>query len=86
MIDDDTFIPNRPRWMARARCRGLGTAAFFGDGAEQEGRAKALCAECPVQSECLEFALADRTLSGIWAGTDDADRRAIRRRRRAGLT
>ena len=78
MIYDDDLHPRPPRWMARPAA-GLGTAAFFGDGAEPEGRAKAR-AECPVQSECLEFALADRTLSGIWAGTDDVDRRAIRRR------
>jgi WhiB family redox-sensing transcriptional regulator len=83
MIDDDTFIPNRPRWMARARCRGLGTSAFFGDSPEETETARAVCELCPTRTECLEFALADRSLQGIWAGTDDAERRKIRRRRRA---
>ena len=83
MIDDETLIPNRPRWMDRARCRGLGTSAFFGDGPDDIERARVCCEGCPVRTECLEFALADRSLVGIWAGTDEAERRAIRRRRRA---
>ena len=83
MIDDDTFIPNQPRWMARARCRGLGTPAFFGDRPEEIAAARAVCELCPTRAECLEFALGDRSLQGIWAGTDEAERRKIRRQRRA---
>jgi WhiB family transcriptional regulator, redox-sensing transcriptional regulator len=83
MIDDDTFIPNQPRWMARASCRGLGTSAFFGDRPEETDEARAVCELCPTRAECLEFALDDRSLVGIWAGTDEAERRRIRRRRRA---
>ena len=83
MIDDDTFIPNQPRWMARASCRGLGTAAFFGDTPDDLAAARAVCALCPTRADCLEFALDDRSLQGIWAGTDEAERRKIRRRRRA---
>ena len=83
MIDDDTLIPNQPRWMARARCRGLGTAAFFGDTPDGLTAARAVCELCPTRTECLEFALDDRSLQGIWAGTDEAERRKIRRRRRA---
>ena len=83
MNDDDTFIPNQPRWMARASCRGLGTSVFFGDSPEQTTAARAVCELCPTRAECLEFALDDRSLQGIWAGTDEAERRKIRRRRRA---
>ena len=83
MIDDDTFIPNQPRWMARASCRGLGTSVFFGDSPEETEQARAVCELCPTRAECLEFALADRSLVGIWAGTDEAERRKLRRERRA---
>ena len=83
MIEEDTLIPHRPRWMSRARCRGLGTSAFFGDGPADTERARAVCDGCPVRADCLEFALADRTLVGIWAGTDEQERRRIRRKRRA---
>lgn len=40
------------------------------------------CRGCPVQQECLEYALAIPSLDGIWAGTNDRDRDRIRKRRR----
>ncbi|MGZ4677460.1 MAG: WhiB family transcriptional regulator [Acidimicrobiia bacterium] len=78
----DTLIPNRPRWMARSACAGRGIEPFFPTPGADSSEARAICAGCPVQAECLEFALADRTVDGIWAGTDDKDRRRIRRERR----
>ena len=44
---------------------------------------RALCAECPVRQECLEAALADESLVGLWGGTTELERREIRRRGRA---
>lgn len=31
----------------------------------------ALCAPCPVREECLQFALAQADLAGVWVGRDD---------------
>lgn len=42
--------------------------------------AKAICAACPVRSECLEFGLDEPT--GIWGGRSARERRYIRRRLR----
>jgi WhiB family transcriptional regulator, redox-sensing transcriptional regulator len=42
---------------------------------------RALCEGCPVRQECLETALADDSLVGLWGGTTDAERREIRRGR-----
>jgi WhiB family redox-sensing transcriptional regulator len=81
MLDD--LIPNRPPWMRNAACRGRGLDVFFDDDPARADAARAICADCPVRAECLEFALADRSVTGIWAGTDDAQRRTIRRKRRA---
>jgi WhiB family redox-sensing transcriptional regulator len=80
MLDD--LIPFRPSWMRRAACRGRGVDAFFADEKATQAKARTVCEDCPVRAECLEFALADRTVTGIWAGTDDRERRAIRRERR----
>lgn len=44
--------------------------------------AKAVCAECDVVEECLEFALSSRSL-GIWGGTTLSERTAIRKQRKA---
>lgn len=62
---------------AKAACVGADPELFFpigvGDGG---GRRLALdyCAACPVQSRCLETALRDCLLHGIWGGTDEHDR------------
>ena len=80
MLDD--LIPYRPSWMRRGACRGLGVDAFFAEDKATQAGARAVCEDCPVRAECLDFALGDRTVTGIWAGTDDRQRRAIRRERR----
>ena len=33
---------------------------------------RGLCADCPVRLDCLEAALADPDLMGLWGGTMDA--------------
>ncbi|HEU0130825.1 MAG TPA: WhiB family transcriptional regulator [Mycobacteriales bacterium] len=40
--------------------------------------AKAVCSRCSVQGECLDFALADPALKGIWGGTTADERRKMR--------
>ncbi len=67
-------------WYARAACRGQGPDAFVQGGKTYYEPARALCATCPVRVECLDLALADHTLIGLWGGTTDRERRAIRRR------
>ena len=44
--------------------------------------AKAVCAWCPVQRLCREYALAADEPGGTWGGMSDAERRAITGRRR----
>jgi WhiB family redox-sensing transcriptional regulator len=45
----------------------------------QAEAAKAVCATCPVRPECLEWALATGQDSGVWGGTSEEERRALRR-------
>lgn len=40
-------------------------------------RAKALCQECAVQIDCLDFALRNHINYGIWGGTTEPDRRRM---------
>lgn len=46
--------------------------------------AVAICGGCPVIAECLDAALqmGPTNAFGIWGGTDDSERLAIRQRRR----
>lgn len=71
------------RWMAQAACVGKPTEWWFPSTLPTdypyELLAKEICAECPVCAECLQLALADRHTVGIWGGTNERERRAMRR-------
>src|SRR5947209_2878886 len=76
-------------WLHRAACRALPTELFFPAGelddkaVEQAEEAKNVCAGCPVQGACLEFAIATNQPYGIWGGANASERRSLRRRRQA---
>jgi WhiB family transcriptional regulator, redox-sensing transcriptional regulator len=79
-------------WRDVAACSGLPHAVFFPVGDDLEdaiASAKGICAVCPVTDDCLEFALETNQKAGIWGGTSEEDRKALRRkwlatRRRVG--
>lgn len=81
-MHDDTATA----WMARGACRNYPPAVFFpSDGVGVE-RARAICATCPVVSECLEHALEHRIDHGVWGGCSERERRRILKRRRVDVT
>lgn len=41
--------------------------------------AKKLCSLCPIRQECLEMALINNEIHGIWGGTSPNDRRKLRK-------
>ena len=49
---------------------------------DEDAAAKSVCARCHVTDQCLDYALARHIEHGIWGGTNEADRRKIRRNRR----
>jgi len=64
-------------WEQEARCRQHDPEMFFSPGARTERRAKAICGRCPVQRECLMFALESRSEFGIWGGLNGRERRLL---------
>ena len=75
-----------PDWRDDAACRDADPELFFpvgaaGPGLVQVDRAKQICAGCMVRTQCLEWALASGQESGVWGGTSDDERRALRRMR-----
>ena len=66
-------------WRAESFCRKYPTRMWFGGDHRETTQAKAICAACVVQSECLEFAVGRADLLGIWAGTTPHERAAMRR-------
>ncbi|WP_432031514.1 WhiB family transcriptional regulator [Streptomyces antibioticus] len=75
-------------WRESAECRHEDPDLFFPIGTSgpallQTEQAKAVCRRCPVREACLDRAMnTDQTL-GVWGGTSESERRAIKRRARA---
>lgn len=44
-----------------------------------EREAKMTCAECPYAQRCLEFALKNPDIQGIWGGTNERQRSLMRK-------
>lgn len=86
------FGDERPAWQARAACLDEDPDLFFpagttGPALEQAERAKAVCRRCEVCTQCLDWALETNQEAGVWGGTSEDERRALRhklqRRRRS---
>ncbi|MFH8370193.1 WhiB family transcriptional regulator [Streptomyces sp. NPDC018031] len=76
-------------WRARAACLDEDPELFFpvgsgGPALLQTESAKAICRGCPVRDACLGWALESGQESGVWGGTSEDERRALRRRARRG--
>jgi WhiB family redox-sensing transcriptional regulator len=69
-------------WHEQAACATYSAEVFFppSDVPGAARAAKAICASCPVQSECLAFALDTGQPEGVWGGMDAGERRRLRRR------
>lgn len=77
-IDDSDIA-----WKDDAACRhATDPSIFFPKPGDSVREAKAICAGCPVRSECLDYALRLGE-HGIWGSTSERERRRIRRERRA---
>lgn len=74
-------------WHMHAACREADPDLFFpigstGPALVQVEEAKAVCRRCPVQEECLRWALDNNQDTGVWGGLGENERRALRRRGR----
>jgi len=74
----------RVNWQSVAACRDADPDLFFpggtaGPALRQSDEAKRICRACPAQARCLAWALDRGVGSGVWGGTTEDERRAIRR-------
>ena len=70
-------------WRDDAACREVDWDLFFpigttGPALHRIAEAKEVCLACPVQAECLAWALDNSITDGVWGGTTAEERRAIR--------
>lgn len=68
-------------WQDYANCKGADPDLFFPERGASTRAAKAICRECTVQQDCLEFAITSSEKFGIWGAMSERERRKIRRQR-----
>lgn len=71
--------PHTDDWFTQANCLGVDTQLFYTERGENTAQARAVCTGCTVRTQCLDYALDHREIFGIWGGTSERERRAIRR-------
>lgn len=77
-------------WWGLAACRNAEPELFFPISVTPASRptverAKQVCASCPVQSQCLSYALRHRQEQGIWGGLTEDERRRMAASERAAI-
>jgi len=73
-----------PAWAERSACIGQTEVMYGIVGNRRDGvswrQARALCASCPVRSECLSHAIEQNEWDGMWGGLTPSEREPMRRR------
>lgn len=72
-------------WRHNAACRDVDPELFFpigntGPALLQIEEAKSVCRRCPVREPCLHWAIESGQDAGVWGGTSEDERRALKRR------
>ena len=65
-------------WMRSGACREAPDVDFFPTAGSGVLAAQRVCAACPVQEECLEYALVEEISHGVWGGASDRQRQRLR--------
>lgn len=74
-------------WRAKAKCLGKDVNMFYPDfnakgSLKRANATKLICVDCPVKTECLEYAIKNNEEFGIWGGMLANERAKIRSARR----
>lgn len=71
-----------PSWLMGAACKDADPHLFFPHTGEnrEAASAKAICHQCPVEADCLDWALKTDEQFGIWGGKSQRERARIKRR------
>lgn len=78
----ETAADKELHWQDFALCAQTDPDIFFPEKGGSTTPATTVCSACPVQGQCLEYAISHDIRHGIWGGMSDNDRRRIARERR----
>ena len=71
------FPDRQPSWHDDALCAQIDPELWFPEKGGSTRQAKELCKGCPVQFQCLQYALDHGERYGIWGGVSERDRRKL---------
>lgn len=71
-------VPDEP-WVDDALCSQTDPEAFFPEKGGSTAYAKRICGMCSASEECLRYALDHDERFGVWGGTSERERRALKR-------
>jgi WhiB family redox-sensing transcriptional regulator len=71
-------LVNAEPWVDQALCAQIDHDLWFPDVGGSTQAAIRVCKACPVQQECLEYALKRSEPHGIWGGYSERERRRLR--------
>lgn len=77
---------NEGEWYERALCREVDGEIFYPEKGGTVEPAKAVCRNCDVRRECLEYALSRNEEFGVWGGLSERERRALKQRKTRGAS
>lgn len=70
-------MSSQDEWMADGLCRQVDMDMFFPEQGGSTRDAKRVCLACPVQAECLAYALANPDLLGVWGSYSERERHRL---------
>lgn len=74
------LLASRDRdWQDQAICSQTDPESFFPEKGGTTAPAKKICLDCPVRTECLQYALDHDERFGIWGGFSERERRRMKR-------
>lgn len=68
-----------PAWLGQAGCRGCDPDLWFPQQGGDVAEARRICGSCPVRERCLEMAIDEKIVHGIFGGHTTRERRLIAR-------
>ena len=69
----DEDVPKTPAFFKDAKCKGMDPEFFFPEKGAIAAPKK-ICANCPVQLDCLDYAVENRIEFGVWGGVSQRQR------------
>ncbi len=69
-------------WYDDARCREIGGDDFFPEKGGSTKPIKKICGTCDVREQCLQFALDNNIIDGVWGGLSASERQREKARRK----